>query len=171
MNWLTDHYLSKGPTLFVIAKRTHNLIERKDAIDDRFHAIDGYRTVHRDEPCAVAGKNHPQRRDRVVEDVQINCGRLIGQASDEIDLSLKPDRLDRLLESASSDVHHLIDATPLGEFAYCNVPIGCRSVVDHIVCSRSFESTHLVFTRGCHDDSSPEELGELQSEERDATSP
>ena len=69
---VTDDHLPEWPFFFVIAKRFNDLVERKRAINYRFQAVYSDGAVHGSELGPIAGENDAERRDRVVEQVNVD---------------------------------------------------------------------------------------------------
>ena len=69
---MTDDDLSERLGLFILMKGFYDLLERKDAINYRFQAVDSDGAVHGNELSPIADENDAERGDRIVEQVNVD---------------------------------------------------------------------------------------------------
>src|SRR5215467_12704287 len=98
---MADDHLAEVLTSFIVTEGLYDVIKWKHAIDDRPEPVYGNGAVHGDELGPITCKHHPNCGGRAVKDVHVNRRRFIGQAADEIDLSIERHRLNGAFERAA----------------------------------------------------------------------
>lgn len=149
------------------------LVESEDLlVNDRLDVVGLNGSVHLLELLSAADVDTTDGAD-VDEGIE-KSGLLIVGAADETndgDDTLEADGLERLLQSVgATDLDDVVDTDTAGDLLCGLTPVGVFAVVNNVVGTESLELLALLLGRSGGDDTGTSSLGELDGEDRNATS-